>query len=168
MLLAIGYLADRGIPVVIVPHYKKSKIDGGVVIIDGGRPAIGLSLRYDRKDYFWFTLMHEVAHIVCDHVKDYLADDLLDPEDLEKVEREANELVEAVTIPAETFNSIIPDPAVASLESIIRLAQECDVDVSIVAGRVQYKANEYRKFSRLVGRGRVRALFDAEQHPAKR
>ncbi len=163
MQLAIRYLADSGIPVVIVPHYKKSKIDGGVVVIDGGRPAIGLSLRYDRKDYFWFTLLHEVAHIVCDHVKDYLADDLLDVEDLEKVEREANELVEAVTIPAETFNSIIPDPEAATLESVIRLAQECDVDVSIVAGRVQYKANEYRKFSRLVGRGRVRAFLEAEQ-----
>jgi HTH-type transcriptional regulator/antitoxin HigA len=163
MQLAIRYLADIGIPVVIAPHYKKSKIDGGVVVIDGGRPAIGLSLRYDRKDYFWFTLLHEVAHIVCAHVKDYLADDLLDLEDLERVEREANELVEVVTVPAETFNSIIPDPAAATLESIIRLAQECDVDVSIVAGRVQYKANEYRKFSRLVGRGRVRAFFEAEK-----
>jgi len=53
------------------------------------------------------------------------------------------------------------------LESVIRLAQECDVDVSIVAGRVQYKANEYRKFSRLVGRGRVRAFFEAEQGPTE-
>ncbi len=165
MQLAIRYLADRGIPVVHVPHYKKSKVDGGVVVIDGGRPAIGLSLRYDRKDYFWFTLLHEAAHIVCGHVKDFLADDLLDPDDLEKVEHEANELVEDVTIPAETFNSIIPDPAAATLESVIRLAQECDVDVSIVAGRVQYKANEYRKFSRLVGRGRVRTFFEAGQNP---
>ncbi|MGE4443228.1 MAG: hypothetical protein AB7D27_17340 [Desulfomicrobium sp.] len=96
-----------------------------------------------------------------------LADDLLDPEDLEKVEREANELVEAMTVPAEIFNAIIPDPEAATLESVIRLAQECDVDVSIVAGRVQYKANEYRKFSRLVGRGRVRAFFEAEQSPAE-
>ena len=167
MQLAIRYLADRGIPVVRVDHYKKSKIDGGVVVIDGGRPAIGLSLRYDRKDYFWFTLLHEVAHIVCDHVRDYLADDLLDPDDLEKIEREANELVEAMTIPAETFNSIIPDPEAATLESVIRLAQECDVDVSIVAGRVQYKANEYRKFSRLVGRGCVRALFESEQSTSR-
>jgi HTH-type transcriptional regulator/antitoxin HigA len=167
MQLAIRHLEDLGIPVVHVPHYKKSKIDGGVVVIDGGRPTIGLSLRYDRKDYFWFTLLHEAAHIVCGHVKDYLADDLLDPDDLEKVEREANELVEDVTIPAETFNSIIPDPAAATLESVIRLAQECDVDVSIVAGRVQYKANEYRKFSRLVGRGRVRTFFEAGQNPAE-
>lgn len=167
MQLAIRHLEDLGIPVVHVPHYKKSKVDGGVVVIDGGRPAIGLSLRYDRKDYFWFTLLHEAAHIVCGHVKDYLADDLLDPDDLEKVEREANELVEDVTIPAETFHSIIPDPAAATLESVIRLAQECDVDVSIVAGRVQYKANEYRKFSRLVGRGRVRTFFEAGQSPAE-
>lgn len=163
--LAIRDLADHGVPVVAVSHYKKSKIDGGVVVIDGGRPAIGLSLRYDRKDYFWFTLLHEVAHIVCNHVTTYLADDLLDPEDLDGIEREANELVEAVTIPMETFNSAIPNPGAATLEAIIRLAQECDVDVSMVAGRVQYKANEYRKFSRLLGRGKVRALFDGDQIP---
>lgn len=163
MALAVHYLKERGIPVVFVRQYKKSKIDGGVVVIDGGRPAIGLSLRYDRKDYFWFTLLHEAAHIVCGHVTNYLADELLDPEDLEGIEREANDLVESVTIPAERFDAAIPTPKTATLGAIIRLAQDCDVDVSIVAGRVQYKANEYRKFSRLVGRGEVRSLFEASQ-----
>lgn len=159
MLLAIRFLEEHGVPVVFVRHYKKSKIDGGVIVLNGGRPAIGLSLRYDRKDYFWFTLLHEVAHIICNHVTNFLADDLIDPEDLEEIEREANELVEAVTIPKETFNAVIPDPKSANLNAIIHLAQECDIDVSIVAGRVQYRANEYRKFSKLVGRGKVRTIF---------
>jgi HTH-type transcriptional regulator/antitoxin HigA len=158
--LAVRYLEERGVPVVIVPHYRKSKIDGGVVVLDGGRPAIGLTLRYDRVDYFWFTLLHEAAHIVCGHVQDYLADDVIDPESLEGLEREANEMVEAVTIPAGTFDEFIPDPGNTTLDAILQLAQECDVAVAIVAGRVQYKANEYRKFARLVGRGKVRAVFD--------
>jgi len=27
------------------------------------RPVIGLTLRYDRIDNFWFCLLHELAHV---------------------------------------------------------------------------------------------------------
>ena len=156
---AIEYLAERGVPVVIAPHYKKSKIDGGVIILDGGRPAIGLSLRYDRVDYFWFTFLHEVAHIVLGHVKDFLADEYLDSGQSEKIEQEANGLVEAVTIPKDIFDQAIPQPELAMLEEIIELAQRCGVSVAIAAGRVRYLTGDYRKFARLVGIGRVREML---------
>ncbi|MGA3843425.1 ImmA/IrrE family metallo-endopeptidase [Ralstonia nicotianae] len=38
--------------------------DGVVFCLDDGHPVIGLSLRHPRLDIFWFTLMHELAHIV--------------------------------------------------------------------------------------------------------
>ncbi len=159
---AMDYLEERGVLVVIVPHYKKSRIDGGVVFLDGGRPTIGLSLRYDRVDYFWFTLLHEVAHIVCGHVEGFLADDSLEPASHDAVEQEANALVEEVTVPAAEFDTAIPDPREASLEAVIELAQSCGVSVALVAGRVQYKSGNYRKFARLLGRGKVRRLFEEE------
>lgn len=164
---AIRYLEERGVPVVVVPHYKKSKIDGGVVVLDGGRPAIGLSLRFDRVDYFWFTFLHEVAHIVLGHVSDFLGEEFMDSDSHETIEQEANALVEAVTVPAETFASVIPDPSEATLEAIVELAQACGVSVAIVAGRVQYKSGDYRKFARFVGRGKVRKLFGSQDTKEK-
>lgn len=56
-------LADYGIRFVIVQHLPRSKVDGAAFWLDATSPAIALSLRYDRLDNFWFTLMHELAHI---------------------------------------------------------------------------------------------------------
>ena len=55
-------LAGAGIRFVIVQHLKGSKVDGASFWIDDS-PAIVLTLRYDRIDNFWFTLMHELAHV---------------------------------------------------------------------------------------------------------
>ena len=160
VLKAIEYLRERGVPVVIVPHYKHSKIDGGVVILDGGRPAIGLSLRYDRIDYFWFTLLHEVAHIVLNHVNEFLADELIDADSQEDKEQEANELVQGVTVPKQKLSTAIPNLEVATVLDLMALAQDCGVNIAIVAGRIQYMTGNYRKFARLLGRGKVRNLFE--------
>ncbi len=156
---AVAFLARRGVPVVVVPHYKRSRIDGGVVMLNGGRPAIGLTLRYDRVDHFWFTLLHECAHIVLGHVQGYLAEECREDVALAGVEREANALVEAVTVPEEAFASAVPDPGKASLQDVIELAQRWGVGVPVVAGRVRFRSGDYRKFSGYVGRGEVRELL---------
>jgi len=56
-------LAKMGIRFEVVKHLKKTKIDGAAIWIDSKTPLIALSLRYDRIDNFWHTLMHELAHI---------------------------------------------------------------------------------------------------------
>jgi HTH-type transcriptional regulator/antitoxin HigA len=56
-------LASMGIRFVVVEHLPKSKIDGASLLV-GGNPVIALSLRYDRIDNFWFTLMHELSHVI--------------------------------------------------------------------------------------------------------
>lgn len=56
-------LGSFGIRFVVVECLPGAKIDGAAFWCEGS-PAIALSLRYDRHDYFWFTLMHEFMHIV--------------------------------------------------------------------------------------------------------
>jgi len=59
-------LTSLGVRFVIVPPLPKTYIDG--VLCDAERaPIIGLTLRYDRIDSFWFTLMHELAHLMLGH-----------------------------------------------------------------------------------------------------
>lgn len=56
-------MAEYGIRVVVVEALRQSKIDGAAFWIDDTKPVIALSMRFDRVDYFWFTLMHELSHI---------------------------------------------------------------------------------------------------------
>ena len=62
-LKAREHLAKYGIALVVEKHLKSTYLDGAVLCLGDGRPVIGLTLRYDRIDNFWFTLMHELAHV---------------------------------------------------------------------------------------------------------
>lgn len=56
-------LAKAGIRFVIVEALPGSKIDGACFWLDKGSPVVALSLRFDRIDNFWHTLMHELDHV---------------------------------------------------------------------------------------------------------
>src|SRR5713101_2632795 len=62
-ILAQEFLKKHGIIVVIEKHFSKTYLDGATVLINRDNPVVGLTLRYDRLDNFWFTLMHELAHL---------------------------------------------------------------------------------------------------------
>jgi HTH-type transcriptional regulator/antitoxin HigA len=59
-------LQSLGVRFIIVPQLPKTYIDGVLCDADSA-PIIGLTLRYDRIDSFWFTLMHELSHLVLGH-----------------------------------------------------------------------------------------------------
>jgi len=56
-------LARVGIRFLVVEHLRKTKIDGACLWLSKSSPVVALSMRYDRIDSFWFTLMHELAHV---------------------------------------------------------------------------------------------------------
>ncbi|HEV2524447.1 MAG TPA: transcriptional regulator, partial [Gammaproteobacteria bacterium] len=61
--LAKEYLEKHGIHLIYVPHLPQTYLDGAVLQLSNGSPVIGLTLRYDRVDNFWFCLCHELGHI---------------------------------------------------------------------------------------------------------
>ena len=63
-------LAECGVRFVIVEPMKASKIDGVCFWVTKDQPAIGMSLRIDRIDNFWFVLRYEVEHLLRGDGKD--------------------------------------------------------------------------------------------------
>jgi HTH-type transcriptional regulator / antitoxin HigA len=57
-------LAEAGVRLVLVEALPGSKIDGAAFWLDAKSPVIALSLRYDRVDGFWHTLIHDLMHLV--------------------------------------------------------------------------------------------------------
>ena len=103
-LKAREHLANHGIALVVEKHLKNTYLDGAVLRLGDGRPVIGLTLRYDRIDNFWFTLMHELAHVSL-HMEDNgnraFFDDL-DLNESSRMEKEADEMAEDALIPPES------------------------------------------------------------------
>jgi HTH-type transcriptional regulator/antitoxin HigA len=55
-------LAEHGVRFVVVEPLSRNKIDGATLWLDDQSPVLAVSLRYDRIDGFWYTVMHEAAH----------------------------------------------------------------------------------------------------------
>ena len=56
-------LADAGVRLLVVESLPGSKIDGVTFWLDKENPVVVLSMRFDRIDAFWQTLMHELDHV---------------------------------------------------------------------------------------------------------
>jgi len=153
-LLAIEFLKKHGIAVIIEPSLKGTRIDGAALKDIDGMPIIGLTLRYDRLDNFWFTLLHEVAHI-WKHVNiDETFLDDLDATSEDKKESEANRLAREAFIPRAVWKR--SDAYVTpSVESIDSLSRELKITPAIIAGRLRRESGNYRLFSDLIGQGEV-------------
>ena len=136
-------LADFGIRFVIVERLPKMRVDG-VAFWLGESPAIALTLRADRVDGFWFTLAHELAHIL--HRDDTVLDTNLVGKDREpsdekpEVERIADEFASNFLIPQEEIDRfILRVRPLYSKVVINQFANRIEVHPGIVVGQLQHK-----------------------------
>lgn len=156
------FLEERGIALVIEPHLPHTHLDGAAMIGRGGTPIVALTLREDRLDNFWFTLLHELVHVWKhldrgDHKA--IADENIERFDEDdKIEQEANAIASEILLPRSIWrrSEAFGNP---SVKSIIALAAERQISPAVVAGRVRFERRNYALFSKLVGYRQVRAQF---------
>lgn len=163
-LLAREYLAKQGIHLIVVPHLTKTYLDGSAMLLPGGEAIIALTLRHDRLDNFWFTLLHELAHLAR-HLSEkcrLIVDDLdlrrPDKDGQDQSESEADDMACAALIP-KRYWPVLDAGEVSKEADVLSLATKLKIHPASIAGRIRFKRNNYRIFSELVGRGQVRKLF---------
>lgn len=164
--LAKELLARHGIPLVAERHLPKTHLDGAVLRLGDGRPVIGITLRYDRIDNFWFCLLHKLAH-VGRHMDldrgEAFVDDLtlrgLDGRQEDPREAQADEWAEEALIPRAAWEaSAVRDNPTPT--AVINLANALQIHPAVVAGRVRHQQKNHRLLSQFVGTGEVRRQFN--------
>lgn len=152
-------LAEAGIALVIEPHLPNTHLDGAALLHSKG-PVIGLTLRYDRLDNFWFVLFHELFHII-KHLRKSKLEGIFDDLDIvstDRLEEEANSLAAEALIPKERWDCALAR-YVRSPEAVTAIAKELNISPAIVAGRIRHEAKNYIILNDLVGQGEVRKHF---------
>lgn len=165
---ATHLLAQHGVRVEYVQHLPRTYLDGAALSLREGRPVIGLTLRYDRIDNFWFTMMHELAHVVLHMGNSTEETGFLDDHSLRRVrpvgsdttEQEADRLAQDALIPLGIWGDgdIVEDPSPMTVLSMASVAQ---VHPAIIAGRIRFESGNYRLLSQFVGTGEVKRHFAA-------
>jgi len=159
---ALDNLSNLGIAVVVMPSLPGTFLDGAAMVTSKNAPVVGLTLRYDRADNFWFTLLHELSHIclhydiLVDGHTAFVDDMEIDSDDV--LEQEADTLAQESLIPSSILEQVVWSHA-SGLDDITTVSARALVPVTVVAGRWQRDHQNYKKFSRLIDRSSVRSLL---------
>lgn len=90
--LFLEKLNQTGVIFFVLPHLQKTYLDGAAFYYKNN-PVIVYTARYKRIDNFWFTIAHEIAHILrhLDEKNTFFLDNFSDKE-VNELETEANQL----------------------------------------------------------------------------
>lgn len=149
-------LAECGIRFVIVEALPSSKIDGVCFWLDEVSPVIGMSMRYDRIDNFWFVLRHELEHVIHEHGKSSIAIDAElegaragTGDNVSDEERIANAAASEFCVPKKTMDSFIARKAPVFAErDLLGVAATLRVHPGLIAGQLRHRTNRYDLFTR--------------------
>ncbi len=147
-------LGEAGIRFVVVETLTSAKIDGVCFWLNDAAPVIGMSIRHDRIDNFWFVLRHELEHVLQFHGRSAA---MLDAE-LEgeragtgatvlEEERVANEAAADFCVPKQKMESFIARKAPFFAErDILGFARTINVHPGLIAGQLQHKLTRFDLF----------------------
>lgn len=134
-------LADCGVALVIIPHIGGSFLHGAT-FYDGSKIVLGLTLRGKSADRFWFSLFHELAHILYDHIGQPNGT-------TEEDETAADQFACNALIPPADFSSFV-SASNFSKDAILRFADAIRIDCGVVVGRLQKEGLvSYGRFNEL-------------------
>lgn len=138
-------MRDHGIRFVVVEHLSGSRVDGAAFWLDEQSPGIAVSLRLDRIDNFWFTLMHECSHI--EHHDTVSVDAEMGQEERaqplmkEDIEKRADNEAAAALVPPDELDSFVRRIGPIYAEpNIVQFAHRIKMHPGIIVGQLQHRA----------------------------
>jgi HTH-type transcriptional regulator/antitoxin HigA len=158
-LRAKQQLYEAGIVLIAERQIPGLAIDGAA-FIEEGVPVIGLTLRKDDIGNFWFSLLHEVGHVVLHRLTGLTSGffDQFDAASVDEQESEADAFASSILIPEERWRRSTARIA-KTAQPAEKLAKELGIDPAIVFGRIQKERNNYALFSKKIGRNTVRKVL---------
>jgi len=130
-------LLDAGVVLVLCPHLPKTYLHGATFWLGQNKAVLMLTIRGSWADIFWFSLFHEIGHLLL-HGKQmvFLEGDNRQHE-LDKPEKEADRFAADILISPDAYRSFLEAEAFYPKDIEI-FARRLGIDPGIVVGRLQH------------------------------
>lgn len=137
-------LAEAGVRFLVIEHMPHTKIDGVAFWLDSKSPVIALSMRFDRVDWFWHTLAHELGHIEKRHTfafdSNLLSEETSSEGDKSQEEKEADLFAATFLVDqTELRNFMLRVKPLYSRQKIVGFANRIKVHPGIIVGQLQFR-----------------------------
>lgn len=143
--------ASVGVALVVLKELPGCRVNGAACWLSPDKAMIVLSLRHRRNDIFWFTLFHEMCHVLR-HSKKTTFIDVKGSGIAEELEAEANAFASKTLIPPAAAARLVELTTIAQVQAF---AQEIGVAAGIVVGRMQHDGLiPHSQWNRLIERYR--------------
>lgn len=129
-------LASVGVVLLFTPGLPKTYVCGASRWLNSKKALIQLSLRGKSADIMWFTLFHEIGHVLLHNKRTIYVD--LDMKDNNSIEAEADHFASESLIPSERYQRFISGNPINSI-TIRNFAEEIGIHPGLVVGRLQHE-----------------------------
>jgi len=131
-------LAACGVALVVAPHFPKTRAHGATFWASAEKAVVQMSLRGAWSDVFWFSLFHELGHVLLHgkrrvFVEGYLRDD----PDSRQLEDAADAFASERLIPSRALEAFLAGGALTATR-VVSFADHVGVAPGIVVGRLQH------------------------------
>lgn len=131
--------AECGVAFVLLPHLKNSGVNGAVKWVNEDRVVLAMNNRGLDADKFWFSLFHEIRHVLQQKIKTVFISSTV--EEMmgmnEALENDADKFATNYLISPIDYRRFAPS-RYTSDDEIIRFADSIGIHPGIVAGRLQH------------------------------
>jgi len=138
-------LSEAGVAVVVVKTPQGCHASGASRLVDSGKAMILLSFRHRSDDQFWFTLFHEIGHLVLHDASTFVDADGT-PET--QKEREANDFASSSIVPENRFPEFLA--LSADKDAVVRFSVSLGISAGLTVGQMQHRRmNPYNRLNAL-------------------
>lgn len=130
-------LARCGVGFVLQPHLPKTYVNGATFWLAHDKAVLIMSIRGSWADIFWFSLFHEIGHIVLHDRRHTFLENTADDPQWKKQEHEADAFARDTLIPPAQYERFVARRELTTA-TIRAFAEDLGIAPGIVVGRLQH------------------------------
>lgn len=128
--------AECGVAFEVVKEIKNAPLQGLIKKTDD-KILLCLTIRYKYADIFWFSLFHEIGHLLYDNLNTLFVDLNRNHEDIDEKEKRVDKFASDTLIYPSAYNAFLAKQNF-NIRAILEFAKDEGVIPGIVVGRLQH------------------------------